>query len=90
MLVARPERALFRDELRARLRAPGSLTAFRYLAVVLVASRRRELVDEVVAAVEAENDAQRLTALVEALELLPNDGAVVRALSVAQKRLRGR
>lgn len=83
MLVARPDRALFRDELRARLRAPGSLTVFRYLAVVLVASRRRDLVDEVVTTVEAENDAQRLTALVEALELLPNDGTVARALRMA-------
>lgn len=90
MLVARPDRALFHDELRARLRPPASLTVLRYLVVVMMASRRRELVDEVVATVEAEGDPQRLAVLIEALELLPNDGAIARALSVAQTRLQGR
>lgn len=90
MLVARPDRPLFRDELRGCLRTPASLTVLRYLAVVLVASRRRELVEEVVAAVMVESDAQRLSVLVEALELLPNDGTVARALGVAQMRVQGR
>ncbi|NTU81350.1 MAG: hypothetical protein HGA45_18560 [Chloroflexales bacterium] len=87
--MARPDRALFHDELRGRLRAPGSLTVLRYLVVVMAASRRRELMDEVAAAVAAERDPQRLTVIVEALELLPNDGTVARAVSVAQTRLQG-
>lgn len=90
MLVARPDRALFRDELRARLRAPGPPAVLRYLAVVLVASRRRELVDEVIAAVADEGDPRRLDALAEALALLPGDRGAARAREAAQARLRGR
>ncbi|NTV61930.1 MAG: hypothetical protein HGA65_00120 [Oscillochloris sp.] len=87
MLLARPDRLRFREELRARLRTPGALTVFRYLAVVMAASRRRDLVAEVIAAVEAERDPQRLAALAEALALLPNDREATRALELAQARM---
>jgi len=71
MLLARPERRLFRDELRARLHGPSSLAVFRYLAVAMVVSRHAELVDEVVAAAEAERDRHRRRALDEAIALAP-------------------
>lgn len=71
MLLARPDRPLFQRELRARLRGAGSLTVLRYLAVTLVASRRPELVAEVIAAAREERDPGRSAALAEGLALLP-------------------
>jgi hypothetical protein len=71
MLLARPDRPLFREELRARLDAPGSLAVFRYLAVAMVASRHDELLEQVLAAAEAEEDSSRREALEEALALAP-------------------
>jgi hypothetical protein len=64
--------------LTARLRQAGPLTVLRYLAVTLVASRRRPLIDAVFAAAAAERDPGRRAALDEAMALLPGDQAAGR------------
>jgi hypothetical protein len=87
MLLARPERPLFHQELRARLQARAGLAVTRYLAVTMVASRRAELVAEVLAAVRGERDARRLEALAEGLALLPGDPEAWRALEEARARV---
>ncbi len=71
LLLARSHDPLAHDELLARLRRPGPLTVLRYLAVTLVASRRRPLIDAVAAAAAAERDPGRRAALDEAMALLP-------------------
>lgn len=71
MLLASPNQALAHEELAARLRQPCPLTVFRYLTVALVASRRRPLIDQVLAAAGAERDPARQSAYADALALLP-------------------
>lgn len=73
LLLARVHDALAHEVLAARLRQPGPLTVLRYLAVAMVASRRRPLADAVAAAAAAERDPSRRAALDEATALLPGD-----------------
>lgn len=71
MLLTRPDRQLFRDELRERLYNPAPLAVLRYLVVAIVASRQPELVEAVRAAARTERDPGRRDALDEALALMP-------------------
>lgn len=72
LLLARAQDTFAHEELTARLRKPGPLAVLRYLAVAMVASRRRPLIDAVVAAAAAERDPNRRAALDEAIALLPS------------------
>lgn len=78
LLLARVNDILAHDALAARLRQPGPLTVLRYLAVAMIASRRRPLIDVVVAAAAVERDLGRRAALDEALALLPGEQPVGR------------
>lgn len=73
LLLARSHDSIAHEELAARLRQSGSLTVLRYLAVAMVASRRRPLIAAVAAAAAVERDPGRRAALDEALALLPNE-----------------
>jgi hypothetical protein len=72
LLLARPQDTFAHEELAARLRQPVPLTLLRYLAVAMVASRRRSLIDAVVAVAVSERDPVRQSAFDEALALLPD------------------
>lgn len=78
LLLARLHDAGAHQELVARLRQPVPLTVLRYLAVAMVASRRRPLIDAVVAAATAEREPGRRAALDEAIALLPGEPPVGR------------
>lgn len=73
LLLARSHDGIAHEELAARLRQPGPLTVLRYLAVAMVASRRRPLIDVVAAAATTERDALRRETIDEALALLPGE-----------------
>jgi hypothetical protein len=75
MLLARPDSSFVREELGGRLRQPTPLNVLRYLAVTMAASRRRPLMEAVIAAAADERDPGRRGALEEALALLPDEQA---------------
>jgi hypothetical protein len=90
LLTGSIQRATAQTELRRRLRCTTAPAVYRYLVITLAASRRKELIAELVAAAEDERDSGRLTALAEALALAAQDPQAAAAAELVRRRLRRR
>jgi hypothetical protein len=75
------------DFLALFLRTSNRLDAYRYLATVLLTSGRKALVEELLAAAQAEQRRDQLAVLAEALALMPAVPAIERVLAEVRNRI---